>query len=354
MPIKMSFLKIVAPLWMVMLTFIIHNQAMADDLLRIVGSSTVYPFAKQVTDRLSDQRQGSPVAKIESTGSGGGFQLFCEKKGPEQPDITNASRRIKRSEYDICQKNGVSRIVEVKMGYDGIVLASSRRSTPLSLTRKDIFLALAAQVPAADGSETVVANPHRTWKDVNPSLPDQPIIVLGPPPTSGTRDAFEELAMEEGCLEFKWLHNLKKKNKILYRKICRGIRQDGVYTNAGENDRLIVRRVSENRQALGIFGFSYLNQNRELINGAVLEGVEPTFKNIASGAYPLSRPLFFYVNAAHMSKAPAIREYINEFTNDSTWGPDGYLAAKGLIPMPPEERRQYRQAGDSLTIFSMQ
>lgn len=342
------------PAWLLVLVLVVFGvkPACARDSLYIVGSSTVYPFAKLVVDRVGLHAGGLP-AKIEATGSGGGFQLFCGGKGREHPDLTNASRQIKRSEYEMCLKNGVSRIVETKIGYDGIVLVTAKRPEPVHLSRRAIFLALAAKVPAADGSESVVSNPYRTWKDVDPSLPDQPIKVLGPPPTSGTRDAFAELAMEEGCQQFPWVSALKKKNKVLYQEICHGVRQDGAYVDAGEDDKLIVRQVSQHPDTIGIFGFSFLVQNDDIIDGVVLEGVTPTFENISSGVYPLSRPLFFYVNAAHVGLVPGIEEYLHEFTAEATWGPGGYLAAKGLIPMPEQERRQYRQRTRELTVIDL-
>jgi len=344
--------KAAVGLWGVFFVLLSISSAFAQDSIHIVGSSTVYPFSKRVFDRLGLD-QGGLHAKIEATGTGGGFQMFCGGGDQGRPNITNASRQIKKSEYEMCLENGVSRVVEIKIGYDGIVLATAKRPEPLNLTRRDIFLALAAKVPAADGSETAVANPHKTWKDVNSSLPDQAIMVFGPPPTSGTRDAFEELAMEEGCKEFKWVGALKKKDKMQYHEICRSIRQDGAYVDAGEDDKLIVRQVSENREALGIFGFSFLAQNAAILDGALLEGVSPTFGNISSGAYSLSRPLFLYVNAAYVDLVPGINEYLHEFTAEATWGADGYLAAIGLIPLTEQEQRQYRQIAKDLTVMKM-
>ncbi len=311
------------------------------DYIAIVGSSTVYPFATTVAEQFGKTTHFK-TPKIESTGSGGGMKLFCAGLGIETPDITNASRRIKKSEYEKCRKNGVREITEVKIGYDGIVLANSKQAPRMSLSKRDIFLALAAEVPAPQGDGKLVANPYRTWKEVNPSLPDTRIEVLGPPPTSGTRDAFVELAMQGGCSTFDWIRALKKTDKARFKTICHTIREDGAYIEAGENDNLIVQKLETNPRALGIFGFSFLDQNGDRIQGSLVDGEAPTFDNIASGRYPVSRPLFFYVKDAHVGVVPGMREYIAEFTSDRAWGEDGYLADKGLIPMPAGEREKYR------------
>ena len=300
----------------------------ARDYISIVGSSTVYPFATVVAEQFGKTTEFK-TPKIESTGSGGGLKLFCAGVGVEHPDITNASRAIKKSECETCSKNGVMEILEVKIGYDGIVLANSKKASPMKLTRKDIFLALAKEVPDPNGGEKLVANPYKTWKDVNSSLPDKKIEVLGPPPTSGTRDAFVELAMEGGAKKFDWIKAMKKKDKKQYKAVCHTIREDGAYIEAGENDNLIVQKLVANADALGIFGFSFLDQNTDKIQGSFVDDVEPTFEAIASGDYPVSRPLFFYVKKAHMNEIPGIKEYLEEFTSEKAWGPDGYLSEKG-------------------------
>nr|MBL0715411.1 substrate-binding domain-containing protein [Desulfobacterales bacterium] len=256
--------------------------ASARDYISIVGSSTVYPFATVVAEQFG-KTTSFKTPKIESTGSGGGFKLFCAGVGVEHPDITNASRAIKGSEYDKCMANGVKEIVEVKIGYDGIVIANSKKSDPLKLTRKDIFLALAKDVPDPKGDDTLVPNPYKTWKDVNSSLPDVKIEVLGPPPTSGTRDAFVELAMEGGGKKFDFIAAMKKKDKKKYKAVCHTIREDGAYVEAGENDNLIVQKLNANPNALGIFGFSFLDQNTDIIQGSFVDGVQPTFEAIADG-----------------------------------------------------------------------
>jgi phosphate transport system substrate-binding protein len=328
------------------------SKAEARDYISIVGSSTVYPFATVVAEQFGKTTQFK-TPKIESTGSGGGLKLFCAGVGVEHPDVTNASRRIKKSEFEKCNTNGVKEIVEVKIGYDGIVLANSNKVAPMKLTRKDIFLALAKDVPDPKGGEKLIPNPYKTWKDVNSSLPATQIEVLGPPPTSGTRDAFVELVMDEGCNEFDWIKAMKKTDKKAYKKTCQTIREDGAFIEAGENDNLIVQKLEVNPDALGIFGFSYLDQNTDKIQGSYVEGVQPTFEAIADGTYPVSRPLFFYIKKAHVGTIPGITEYVNEFTSDKAWGPDGYLADKGMIPMPDDERSKFRHDAVKLVPLSM-
>jgi len=315
-------------------------QAQARDYISIVGSSTVYPFATVVAEQFG-KTSSFKTPKIESTGSGGGLKLFCAGVGVQHPDITNASRRIKQSEIDKCASNGVADVIEVKVGYDGIAVANSKKAQQLELTRKDIFLALAKDVPDPKGGEKLVPNPYKTWKDVNPALPAQEIEVLGPPPTSGTRDAFVELAMEGGCKKFDWIKAMKKSDKNMYKAICHTVREDGAYVEAGENDNLIVQKLEANPNALGIFGFSFLDQNEDKVQGSKIDGVSPTFEAIADGSYPVSRPLFFYAKKAHIGVIPGIEEFVAEFTSEKAWGDEGYLAEKGMIPMPREERSKY-------------
>jgi len=328
-------------------SFGLANAASGRDYISIVGSSTVYPFATVVAEQFG-KSTSFKTPKIESTGSGGGLKLFCTGVGVEHPDITNASRRIKQSEFEKCQQNGVAEVVEIKIGYDGIVIANSKKAAPLKLTRKDIFLALAKEVPDPMGGEKVVPNPYKTWKDVNPSLPDKTIEVLGPPPTSGTRDAFVELCMEAGADEFGWIKALSKADSKKYKSIAHTVREDGAYVEAGENDNLIVQKLEANPNALGIFGFSFLDQNMDKIQGSYIDTVQPTFENIADGKYPVSRPLFFYVKKAHVGVIPGIKEYLGEFASDKAWGPEGYLSEKGLIPMPDAERTKYKDDANSL------
>lgn len=323
--------------------------AEARDQIRIVGSSTVYPFATAVAETFGKTTKfKTPV--IESTGSGGGFKLFCAGIGEEHPDITNASRAVKKSEIERCAKNGVEKITEVKVGYDGIVLANSKKGKRMEITRKQIFLALAKDVPNAEGK--LIANPNQKWSDIDPSLPDTKIEVLGPPPTSGTRDAFAELALEGGCKKFPDIKAMKKKDKKKYKAICHSVREDGAYIDAGENDNLIIQKLNANPDAFGVFGFSFLDQNSDTVQGSLIDGKAPLFEAIADGSYPVSRPLFFYVKNAHIGSVPGINEYLAEFTSDKAWGDEGYLTDKGLIPMPAEERAKYKASVQSLAAGS--
>jgi len=337
----------------------------ASDQIKIVGSSTVYPFSTTVAEQFGKSTKfKTPI--VESTGSGGGLKLFCKGIGKKHPDITNASRRIKKSEVKRCAENGIKEIVEVKVGYDGIAMANSKKAQKLALTRKDIFLALAKDVP--DGKGKLKPNPYETWKDVNSSLPAVKIEVIGPPPTSGTRDAFVELAMEGGCKSFKWIKGIKKaakKAKIAgnktearalkkkYKAVCHAVREDGHYIEAGENDNLIVQKLDANPKALGIFGYSFLDQNSDKVQGSTIDGKDPTFENIATGKYKVSRPLYFYVKKAHVGKVAGIEEFIAEFTSEKAWGPDGYLIDKGMIPMSSKERKTFKSAVKSLVPLSM-
>jgi len=314
-----------------------QNVSAARDYISVVGSSTVYPFATVVAERFG-KGTAFKTPKVESTGSGGGLKLFCQGLGAQHPDITNSSRRIKSSEVSLCANNGVADIVEVLIGYDGIVLANAKGQDPVNFTRKDIFLALAKEVPNPDGTETLVKNPYKTWKDVNPTLPAIAIEVLGPPPTSGTRDAFAELALEGGCKKISWIKSLKKTDKSAYKEICHTVREDGPYIEAGENDNLIVQKLNANPKAFGVFGFSFLDQNADKVQGSNIDGQGPTFDSISDGSYPVSRPLYFYVKKAHVKVIPGIKEYLEEFTSERTWGEDGYLAEKGMIPLGDEER----------------
>ncbi len=323
-------------------------QAAGRDYIYVVGSSTVYPFTTTVAERFGKSTD-FPTPKVESTGTGGGMKLFCAGIGAQHPDLSNASRRIKKSEFENCRKNGVKDIVEVKIGYDGIVLAYSRKAPqPWSLTRKQIFLALANEVPDPNNPGKLIPNPYKQWNEIDPSLPAIAIKAYGPPPTSGTRDAFVELAMEGGCKSFNWIKVLKKEDKHRYKSICHAIREDGAYVEAGENDNLIVQKLEADPNALGIFGFSFLDQNIDKINGAKVDGIEPTFENIAEGTYPVSRPLFIYVKKAHVGLIPGIPQFLDEYTSEKAWGDEGYLADKGLIPMPKEEREKYRKAAMEL------
>ena len=325
------------------------DAAEARDQIRIVGSSTVFPFATVVAEEFGKTTDNkTPV--VESTGSGGGLKLFCAGVGVDHPDITNASRRIKLSEVDRCAENGVTDITEVKFGFDGIVLANSKAIEPFSITLQQLFLALAKDVPSDGG---MVANPNQTWADVDASLPAVKIEVLGPPPTSGTRDAFVELAMEGGCMTFPDIEALKKQDKKAYKVLCHSIREDGAFVEAGENDNLIVQKLKANPSALGIFGYSFLDQNRDKVQGSTINGVAPDFDTIADGSYPVSRSMYFYVKKAHVGVIPGIEEYIATFTDEDAWGPYGYLADKGLIPLPDADREAMRAQATAFAQLSM-
>lgn len=314
------------------------GQALARDEIRIVGSSTVYPFSTVVAERFGrSTSHKTPV--VESTGTGGGFKLFCSGVGEGTPDVSNASRAIKSSEIEDCKENGVQDIVEVKIGYDGIVLANAAGLSQYSLTTKDIFLALAKDVP--DGNGGLKPNDAKTWKDVNPALPDAKIEVLGPPPTSGTRDAFAELAMESGCKAFDWIMETKAGDKKRYQAICHSVREDGAYIEAGENDNLIVQKLDANKNALGIFGFSFLDQNMDKVQASLINGTDATFENIADGSYAIARPLYFYVKKAHLDAIPGLREFVVEFVSEEASGEEGYLEERGLIPMGGAEREEW-------------
>ena len=334
-----------------LLATVVSATAQAErDYISIVGSSTVYPFSTVVAERFG-KASNFRTPKVESTGSGGGLKLFCSGVGDATPDITNASRRIKDSEIELCAQNGVKDIVEVTIGFDGIAFANSAKAPHMTITRKDMYLALAKMVPATDGSEKLVANPYKTWKDVNPALPNKKIEVLGPPPTSGTRDAFAELAMEGGCSEFPFIKAIKKTDEKKFQAICHGVREDGAYVEAGENDNLIVQKLVANPDAFGIFGFSFLEQNADKVQGSTVDGKLPTFDNIADGAYPVSRSLYFYVKKAHVGVIPGIQEYLAEFTSARAMGEDGYLADKGMIPLTAKAyKEQVKIAKDLVTL----
>lgn len=322
------------------------------DHISIVGSSTVYPFSTVVAERFG-KATNFPTPKVESTGSGGGLKLFCSGVGSATPDITNASRAIKSSEIELCAKNGIKDIVEVKVGYDGIVLANTTAAKQISISRREIFLALAKNVPNPDGSKTLVDNPYTTWNEINPTLPKTKIEVLGPPPTSGTRDAFAELALEGGCKTFPFIKAMKKQDKSKYKAVCHAVREDGAYVEAGENDNLIVQKLVANPTALGVFGYSFLEQNSDKVQGSVIDGKLPTFDAISDGSYPVSRSLFFYVKKAHVGVIPGIKEYLAEFTSEKAMGDYGYLAEKGMIPMTASERKQVLDTVTNLTPLSV-
>jgi phosphate transport system substrate-binding protein len=277
------------------------------------------------------------------------MKLFCGGVGVNTPDIANASRRIKDTELADCQKNGVE-VVEIKVGYDGIAIANAVNAPAFNLNRIDIFKALAKQVPNSTGG--LVPNPYKTWKDVNSELPDIKIEVLGPPPTSGTRDAFVEMVMNYGCKSFSWVKNLEKDNEKQFKAICSTIREDGHYIEAGENDNLIVQKLVQNHDALGVFGYSFLEENTDKVKGAIINSVPIAFETISSGKYPISRPLYMYVKKNHMGTVEGIAEFVAEFASDAAWGDSGYLADKGLVPMPAAERQRFGAVAKNMNVLT--
>jgi phosphate transport system substrate-binding protein len=311
------------------------SAAVARDQIQVVGSSTVFPFATAVAERFG-QTGGFATPVVESTGTGGGIKLFCEGSGEQSPDVANASRKIKDSEIDTCAANGVTP-VEVKIGFDGIVLATAASAPDFAITLDQVVAALAKDV-VVDGK--VVPNAYVNWSDIDPSLPAEKIEVLGPPPTSGTRDAFVELVMVAHCAE---------EVKAVDEKACSAIREDGAYIDAGENDNLIVQKLETNPAAVGIFGFSFLDQNAEALKGAAVDGVAPTFEAIASGEYPVSRSLYFYVKKEHVGVIPGLAEFTAEFVSDAAAGEEGYLTEKGLIPLPADQLAVARDAAANMT-----
>ena len=313
------------------------------DSIRAVGSSTVYPFAKAVAESFAKSNAGFKSPIIESTGTGGGVKLFCAGVGPQHPDIVNASRRIKKAEFDDCQANGVKDILEVQVGLDGIALASAKGGIQMNLTPEIIYKALAAK---PFGKEQTA----KTWKDVDPSLPATPILVYGPPSTSGTRDALKELILEAGCKTDAATKALKDTDEDKFKQVCTEVRGDGSYVDAGENDNLIVQKIEANPKALGIFGYSYLEENATKIHGLTINGVEPTYDNISSFAYPGARPLYMYVKKAHLDAIPGLKEFLG--TWPKMWNKDGPLAKIGLVAAPDAVIAKSTEAATKFTTMT--
>jgi phosphate transport system substrate-binding protein len=325
------------------------SPAFARDQIRIVGSSTVYPFTTAVAEAFG-KSSGMKTPVVESTGTGGGFKLFCEGAGEDTPDLTNASRPIKKSEFETCQKNGVTDIVEIKVGFDGLTIATAAAAADVAFTKQQIFMALAKQVPDKDGK--LVDNPYTMWNEIDPSLPATKIEVLGPPPTSGTRDSFAELVLEKGAEKFESLAALKKSDAKAFEGVWKSIRTDGAYVEAGENDNLIVQKLEANPNAFGIFGFSFLEENEGKIKAAKVEGQVPTFETIASGDYKVARPLFVYVKKQHVGQVPGIAEFVAEYASAKAMGEEGYLADKGLIPLPADQAGAAAEVAKNLTALT--
>ncbi len=360
--------------------------AQTRDTIRIVGSSTVFPFSTAVAEQFG-AKTDFPTPIVESTGTGGGMKLFCEGLGLEHPDVTNASRRIKASEFERCLARGVTDIVEIKIGYDGIVFANAEEAPDFALTKEQVYLALARRVPAAGDDCALIDNPHAAWADMDPSLPPFPIEVFGPPTTSGTRDAFLEIAMEGGAERLPCLAQLKALSpeegetaeayvarvqavvptftredvtagdalvtgKDLFRRVAHTLRDDGAWIDAGENDNAIVNTLVKTPTAMGVFGFSFLDQNEDRLKGAVVDGFSPSFSTIEAGDYTVSRSMYFYIKRAHVDVVPGLSEYAEEFTSDSAWGMFGYLGEKGLIPLSDDEQVFYARVAQDLRLLS--
>ncbi len=314
----------------------------ARDQIRVVGSSTVYPFTTAVAEQFVRRAPQFKPPVVESTGTGAGVKLFCSGVGTKFPDIVNASRRMKKSEYDNCAANGVKNVIEVQVGVDGLVFAESLRAEAIPLTREDIYKALAAKPFGKDQTA-------KTWKDVNPALPAIAIRVYGPPPTSGTRDSLTELVMTPGCDSDPAMKALKSSNEDQHKDLCTRIREDGAYVEAGENDNLIVQKVEANPGSIGAFGFSFLEENTDKVRGVRLNGVEPTYETVSSFEYPGARPLYIYVKGEHLAAIPGLKEFVAEYAQESSWGPQGYLARRGLVAAPDAIRTLNAEVATKLT-----
>ena len=312
-------------------------QAQTRDQIRIVGSSTVFPYTQAVAEQFAAATGGAaPV--VESTGTGGGMQIFCGGVGVDHPDLTGASRAMKKSEYELCVQNGVDSVTEVLIGYDGLSVAHSQQGPDLGLTKAQIFQALASEVEV---NGEIVANPYKMWNEIDASLPASAITVFGPPPTSGTRDAFVELVMLEGCEAFPAIAALEGDRKD---EVCERMRQDGPFIEAGENDNLIVQRLNADTNALGIFGYSFLYENSDTLKAVAVDGVAPSIETIADGSYAVSRPLYIYVKNAHKGVIAGLSEFVTEYVSEASFGEGGYLSERGLIPLAADQRDTIRAA----------
>ena len=310
--------------------------------IRIVGSSTVYPFTTAVAERFKRANPGVPTPIVESTGTGSGFKLFCSGVGGAHPDISNASRRIKLSEYKNCQANGVTQLTEIAIGLDGLAVATGKNTQMKNVSLRDLYVAL-AKTPFGKPNTT------KTWKDVNSALPALPIRIYGPPSTSGTRSSVEDLLMDAACGAQPAMAALKKSNEAKYNQICKGVRDDGAYINSGENDNLIVQKLAANPGTVGLFGYSYLEENLNLLKGISINGIEPNYATISSFKYPGARPLFIYVKNAHLNAIPGIRAFAAEYVRESTFGPKGYLISRGMVAMPDAQRVRAQRFATSMT-----
>ena len=315
------------------------------DQIKIVGSSTVYPYASVVAEKFGKSGKfKTPV--IESTGTGGGMKLFCAGVGANHPDVTNASRAIKPKEIELCKKNGITEIIEIIVGNDGISFAHSVSAPDADFTKEQLWRALAAKVDI-DGK--LLENPYKKWSDIDANLPNKKIEILIAPPTSGTRDAWNSLVMTKGCT--KTAKSLYESAGKKAKKECAKIREDGYAVEAGENDTLIIQKLSSNPDAFGFFGYSYLVANKDKIKASSVDGVQPSLEGIQDYSYPIARPLFFYVKKAHVGVIPGIKEFLKEFTSKKAMSNRGYLAKIGLVPLASDKYKPTRTAAlDLLTI----
>jgi phosphate transport system substrate-binding protein len=329
---------------------LVGGQAEARDQIRIVGSSTVYPFTTAVAEQFG-RTSGMKTPVVESTGTGGGMKLFCTGVGEGHPDVTNASRRMKKGEFNSCLKNGVKDIVEINIGFDGLTVAQSKAGAPIKLTLSQLLLAVAKEVPGPDGK--LIPNPHRNWSDIDRALPNTKIEVLGPPPTSGTRDSFHELLLEPGALAIPALAALRKKDSKAFDRVWKTLREDGAYVEAGENDNVIVAKLEANRNAFGVFGYSFLEENRAKLRGVPLNGVAPEFDAITSGKYPGARRMYVYIKKQHTGIVPGLDKFAAEYVSTKALGEDGYLAKKGLVTLPKNELAAVRKAVLGMTPMSV-
>ncbi|MCH8491365.1 MAG: substrate-binding domain-containing protein [Oceanicaulis sp.] len=344
--------------------------------LRIVGSSTVFPFTTAVAENFGAKTE-FPTPVVESVGTGGGMNLFCAGVGLDYPDLTGASRRMLATEFQLCRDNGVTSITEIRIGFDGIVIANSTDAEPVDFDLEDIYLALAAEIPmpVTDSGEamftpagalregvshadlaghdcgTFIANPYRRWSEVDPNLPAERIEVFGPPPTSGTRDAWIELGINGGARKISCMAEMRASDRVRFNALASRLREDGAWIDAGEDDNVIVRTVNNTPGMFGVFGYSYLEQNADRVQGAEIDRVSPTYDLISSGEYPISRSMYVYVKNQHDGIVPGLREFIEELTDDEAWGPFGYLADRGLIALP--EARRAEEAAQASTLTPM-
>ncbi len=334
-------------------TISLSTSLSARDQIKMVGSSTVYPFASAVAEELGATTK-YPTPVVESTGSGGGLKLFCAGNGLNTPDITNASRRMKAKEFKMCEKNGVTDITEAVIGFDGIAFAQDKSNKPLSITKKQLALAVAAEVPSKDGS-SLIKNPYKKWSDIDASLPNREIIIYGPPKSSGTRDAFEDMVLKSTFSKMSIYTDLYKADKDKNKKYKKYsiIRQDGVYVPSGENDNIIVQKLTKNKSSFGIFGYSFLIENDDKLDGVKINNIAPNPDTISSGEYPVSRSLFFYTKNSHKKDVPAMNKYIEMFMSENMIGRDGILSEIGLISLPDTQREEIRKtvtSGKKLTL----